>query len=120
MTAFDLVKLSCLGSDIVYSARAMMLALGCIQALECNKTICPVGIATQRKDLIKGLDPIQKGQRVANFHHETVHAVAEILCASGLSHTEQLERKHIWRRINPTEIANFEQLYPEPSKKKAA
>eukprot|EP00903_Cladosiphon_okamuranus_P000732 g730.t1 len=43
------------GADATYSARAMMLALGCIQALECNKNSCPTGVATQDPELVAGL-----------------------------------------------------------------
>src|SRR5690606_27650830 len=35
-TGFDLVKNFALGADICNSARGMMMALGCIQALQCN------------------------------------------------------------------------------------
>ncbi|MFQ5608013.1 MAG: glutamate synthase-related protein [Candidatus Zixiibacteriota bacterium] len=44
-----------LGADVLYAARAMMLSLGCIQALRCNANICPTGIATQDANLIAGL-----------------------------------------------------------------
>ena len=36
VTGFDLVKNFALGADLCNSARGMMMALGCIQALECN------------------------------------------------------------------------------------
>jgi glutamate synthase domain-containing protein 2 len=32
------------GADFVSSARGLMFALGCIQALQCNKNTCPTGI----------------------------------------------------------------------------
>ncbi|MZH03561.1 MAG: FMN-binding glutamate synthase family protein, partial [Nitrospinae bacterium] len=41
---FDIVKLMALGADAIYSARAMMMALGCIQALRCNSNHCPTGV----------------------------------------------------------------------------
>ena len=40
-TGFGIVKRMCLGADMCYSARAMMMALGCIQALRCNANDCP-------------------------------------------------------------------------------
>ena len=43
---FDVLKALCLGADLCNSARAMMLALGCIQALECHENTCPTGVAT--------------------------------------------------------------------------
>ena len=56
LNGFNIIKNAALGADMVSSARAMMLALGCIQALECNKNICPTGVATQDPSLMKGLD----------------------------------------------------------------
>ena len=38
----------------------MMFSLGCIQALKCNTNHCPTGVATQDKELMKGLDPTEK------------------------------------------------------------
>lgn len=120
ITGFQIIKSIALGADACYSARAMMLALGCIQALECNKNICPAGIATQNKELMRGLHIGDKSKRIANFHRNTVEAVAEILAACNLQSTESLERKHIWRRLNPVDIANYETLYPYPEDSKKA
>jgi glutamate synthase domain-containing protein 2 len=62
----QLIALS-LGADACYTARGFMLALGCIQALQCNKNTCPVGITTHRKDLQHGLDIEDKARRVVNY-----------------------------------------------------
>lgn len=113
MTGFDVIRAIALGADACYSARGMMLALGCIQALECNKNSCPTGVATQDKALMKGLVVEKKYTRVANFHYETVHAVAEILGSMGLKHTSQIKRAHIWRRVSITESRSYAELYPE-------
>ncbi len=68
-TGFLIARAIALGSDMVNSARAMMMAIGCIQALECNNNTCPVGVTTQNKSLMKGVDVDDKAKRVANFHH---------------------------------------------------
>ena len=112
LTGFDIIKTIALGADACYSARGMMLALGCIQALECNTNHCPTGVATQNPQLVVGLDIEDKAKRVANFHLHTVEAAAEILAATGLKSTTELKRTHIWRRISPTDIRTYEQLYP--------
>jgi len=57
----------CIGADCVNSARGFMFALGCIQALQCNKNTCPTGITTHDKELQRGLDPASKSVRVANY-----------------------------------------------------
>tara|TARA_R110000868_G_scaffold103710_2_gene285413 strand:- start:285 stop:1799 length:1515 start_codon:yes stop_codon:yes gene_type:complete len=113
LTGFDIVRAVSLGADACYSARGMMLALGCIQALECNKNTCPTGVATQDKSLMRGLVVERKYVRVANFHHETVHAVAEILGAMGLLHTKEIKRSHIWRRVSITVTRTYAELYPD-------
>jgi glutamate synthase domain-containing protein 2 len=93
--SFDIIRLMCLGADVVNAARAFMLSLGCIQARECNKNTCPVGIATQNKTLIAGLDPFEKKTRVYNYHKAVIHEVREVLGAMGLTSTSQLTLKHI-------------------------
>ena len=54
----------CLGADFVVSARGFMFALGCIQALQCNKNTCPTGITTHNRSLQKGLVVEDKAERV--------------------------------------------------------
>jgi glutamate synthase domain-containing protein 2 len=58
-TGFHLLSKIALGADICNSARGMMFALGCIQALKCNTNQCPTGIATQSSRLYRGLDVAQ-------------------------------------------------------------
>lgn len=107
-TAFDIIRLLCLGADATYAARSMLLSLGCIQALRCNTNQCPTGVATQNKALIKGLHVESKRVRVKNFHNETLKVVAEMLGAMGLkSHTE-LTRSHLIKRIHDSDIKSYE------------
>jgi len=111
-TGFDLVKNISLGADMCNSARAMMLSLGCIQALECNTNTCPTGVATQNPKLYKGLNVDDKKVRVANFHHETVKAAVELMAAAGITHPEKLHRSHIYRRVSANQIQTYAQMYP--------
>ena len=55
------------GADFVVSARGFMFALGCIQAMKCNKNTCPTGITTHNPRLQEGLDPTDKAERVAQY-----------------------------------------------------
>jgi len=112
-TGFDVIKALALGADACYSARGMMLAIGCIQALLCNQNKCPAGVATQDKMLTRGLDPHDKGHRVENFHHETLQSVREILAATGTPHPSKLNRAHLYRRTSPIEIKNYEEIFPQ-------
>lgn len=113
LTGFDIIRAISLGADACYSARGMMLSLGCIQALECNTNKCPAGVATQNPKLYKGLDVTDKHVRVASYHKETVHAVAEMLAAIGHDSTQKLTRNCVWRRISPTEIKRYGELFPD-------
>jgi glutamate synthase domain-containing protein 2 len=111
ITGFNIVRNIALGADMVNSARAMMLALGCIQALECNKNICPTGIATQNPELTVGLVVKDKAKRVENYHRETVHSVIDLLSATGNNTLNGLSRYDINRRINAMEVKRFDEIY---------
>lgn len=105
ITAFDMAKMFALGADWVNSARGFMFTLGCIQALNCSGGNCPTGIATQDPERQKALVVPEKGQRVFNFHKNTLHALLEELQATGLQHPSQIKPHHIMKRINSNEIA---------------
>ncbi|MFQ5639892.1 MAG: FMN-binding glutamate synthase family protein [bacterium] len=110
-TGFGMVKRLALGADACYSARGMMLALGCIQALKCNSNHCPVGVTTQKPDLVAGLVVEDKYKRVANFHHEQLKSVCEIMGAMGIANPDHLHPWHIMRRTGPTEIKHYGEIY---------
>ncbi len=111
-TGFDMVKLFALGADMCNSARAMMLALGCIQALVCNTNRCPTGVATQDKDLQRGLVVDDKKTRVLNFHKETVKSAIELMGAAGISEPGKMHRSLIYRRVSASEIKTYAETYP--------
>jgi len=111
-TGFDLVKNFALGADMCNSARGMMFALGCIQALSCNTNTCPTGVATQDKDLMKGLVVDQKKVRVANFHKATVASAVQMIGAAGLQHPDDIHRMFIYRRVSSNQIQTYGELFP--------
>jgi len=111
-SGFHIARAIALGADMVNSARAMMLAVGCIQALECNNNTCPVGVATQNKSLMKGLDVDDKAERVTNFQHETLHSFSELIAAAGISKPDDLKRRHINRRLNMNTVLKYHEIYP--------
>jgi glutamate synthase domain-containing protein 2 len=112
LTGFHIARAIALGADMCNSARAMMMALGCIQALECNKNTCPTGVATQDPYFTKGLVVEDKKVRVANFHKHTVESFVELLAASGLDNPRKLNRHQITRRVFMNEVRTFEEIYP--------
>ena len=84
----------CVGADCVNSARGFMFALGCVQALQCNKNTCPTGITTHDEDLQRGLDPADKAGRVASYANNLMHEVGVIAHSCGVAEPSQLNRSH--------------------------
>ncbi len=111
LTGFHMLRALALGADACNSARGMMLALGCIQALRCNSGECPTGIATQNKSLMYGLDVEDKYMRVARFHKATIEGFLELLGAIGLSHPYDLKPHHIFRRVDDMRTVSLGELY---------
>jgi glutamate synthase domain-containing protein 2 len=115
ITGVDIIKAISLGADICYSARGMMFALGCIQALQCDSGRCPVGIATQDENLYKGLDVADKRVRVANFHGNTIKSTIEVMEACGFGSIDSITPDKIFRRVESGRTLSFEDIYFKPT-----
>jgi glutamate synthase domain-containing protein 2 len=111
-TAFDIARTVALGADWCNSARGFMFALGCIQSLSCHTDKCPTGVATQDPMRTRALYVPDKTERVYNFHHYTLHALAELTAAAGLVHPSEMKPVHFSRRVSNTEVMSFRRLYP--------
>ncbi|MEO1078782.1 MAG: FMN-binding glutamate synthase family protein [Pseudomonadota bacterium] len=83
------------GADFCASARGFMFALGCIQALQCNKNTCPTGITTHDRELQRGLVPEEKRKRVAAYARAVAHDVGIIAHSCGVPEPRLLERRHV-------------------------
>ncbi|WP_345333780.1 FMN-binding glutamate synthase family protein [Ferrimonas pelagia] len=90
----DVAWALCVGADAVVSARGFMFALGCIQALQCNKNTCPTGITTHDPKLQRGLVVADKSQRVANYASNMMHEVGVIAHSCGVKGPHQLKPQH--------------------------
>ncbi len=110
--SFDIFKALCLGADLCNSARGMMLALGCIQALECHKNTCPAGVATNNPSKVRGLVVEEKWKRVRNYHTETMKEFLALFAASGCTDLKQLNRSLIFRQTGGKEKC-FSDIYPD-------
>ncbi len=111
-SSFHIARALALGADTCNSARAMMMAIGCIQALLCNTNRCPTGIATQDPNLTIGLDVADKKVRLANFHKGTIKNFVEIMGASGIDDMKNITRSHIYRRVSLNEMLTYEEIFP--------
>ena len=94
-------------------ARPFIFSIGCIQARDCASNRCPSGVATMDPKRYRVVDVEDRSKRVFNFHRNSIEAVAELLEASGLTHTNQLTRRHIVRRLSASQIRLADQIYPK-------
>jgi len=94
ITAYDVAWALSVGADFVNSARGFMLALGCIQSLQCNRNTCPTGITTQDPKLQRGLVVTDKSEKVANYAKNVMHEVGIIAHSCGVDDPRQLDRTH--------------------------
>jgi glutamate synthase domain-containing protein 2 len=112
ITAFDIIRAMALGADWCNSARGFMFAVGCIQSQSCHTDRCPTGVATQDPTRQRALVVPDKMQRVANFHRATLIELAELTAAAGLDHPTDFKPIHITRRVSPSIVATYADLYP--------
>ncbi len=105
----------CVGADFVVSARGFMFALGCIQAMKCNRNTCPTGITTHDRRLQKGLNPEDKAVRVKNFVEKMRYGVGVIAHSCGVSHPRALKRFHVRIVQDTGKSVPLDELYPPQS-----
>ena len=102
----------CQGADFVTTARGYMFALGCIQALQCNKNTCPTGITTHDKKLQRGLVPADKAERVYRYQKLVEKEIGTIAHSCGVSRPRLLRREHA-RIVQENGLSvPMNQLYP--------
>lgn len=111
VTASAMATAMALGADWCNSARGFMFAVGCIQSQRCHTNKCPVGVTTQNPRLQRALVVSDKATRVHQFHHNTVHALAELVAAMGLDHPTQLTPNHVIKRMTSTQAWTFGEIY---------
>ncbi len=100
------------GADFVTSARGFMFALGCIQALKCNKNTCPTGITTHQKRLQQGLVVEEKFERVASYATSIIKEVETIAHSVGVSEPRQMRRRHVRLVQSDGTSIPMNELYP--------
>eukprot|EP00667_Euglena_gracilis_P005105 EG_transcript_5138 len=112
ISGMGIVEALAYGADVCNSARGMLFALGCIQALKCNTNKCPTGITTQDPDLMAGLVVGDKADRVQEFQAKTVTTAFELIGALGLESPSAVRPCHFLQRISPVEIRDVGECYP--------
>jgi len=117
ITPADVAWALCVGADFVTSARGFMFALGCIQALQCNKNTCPTGITTHNLKLQKGLNPENKANRVMHYAKNMVKEVGVLAHSCGVKSPRELNRMHARIVTNNGLSVALSELHPDVEKK---
>jgi glutamate synthase domain-containing protein 2 len=79
----DAYKAMALGADGVGFGAAAEIAMGCRACMACHTGRCPYGITSQDPELRARLNPIETGQRLANFIKATAEEVKILTMLSG-------------------------------------
>jgi glutamate synthase domain-containing protein 2 len=107
----DIVKRIAQGADYTNAARAMMMAVGCIQAQRCHTNTCPVGVTTQDPKRYRAVNVEDKGQRVQRYQEATVAEATRLIASMGLTGPHALKPAHLRRRVDHTTVAGYDELY---------
>jgi len=94
----DVVKAIALGADACYVATAALLALGCHLCRTCQSGICNWGIATQRPELVKRLDPQQGQEHLVNLMTAWNREIKEMMGGMGINSIESLRGNRLMLR----------------------
>ncbi len=115
LTPSDAAWALCLGADFVNNARGFMFALGCIQALQCNKNTCPTGVTTHDKRLQRGLVPVDKAERVRRYSETMRKEIGVIAHSCGVAEPRHLRRYHCRIVQDDGRSVPLDELYPDVS-----
>ena len=97
-SASDVVKAIALGADACYIATAALLAMGCHLCRTCQTGRCNWGIATQRPDLVKRLNPDIGSERLVNLLTAWRREIMEIMGGMGINSIEALKGNRLMLR----------------------
>jgi glutamate synthase domain-containing protein 2 len=103
----DVVKSVALGADACYIGTAALLAIGCHLCRSCHTGKCNWGIATQRPELVKRLNPDEAYKRLCNLVNAWNHEIQEMMGGMGINSIEALRGNRLMLRgvgLNDTEL----------------
>lgn len=113
VTPVEVAWALCMGADFVVTARGFMFALGCIQALQCNRNTCPTGITTHDARLQRGLVVADKAKRVAYYCENMRNEVGILAHSCGVPEPRRLKRYHA-RIVGPNGLSvALDELHPD-------
>ncbi len=94
----DVVKAIALGADACYIATSALIAMGCHMCRSCHLGRCNWGIATQRPELTKRLDPKEASQKLVNLVEAWTHEIKEMMGGMGINSIEALRGNRLMLR----------------------
>lgn len=98
LTPDDIAVAMALGADFIYLARGFMMSAGCIRARMCSghgSHQCPVGLATQKKNLRRSYLVDKHAKKTVNYHKNLLSGVKTILAVMGIKDVKDLKKEHI-------------------------
>ena len=104
----DIVKAICLGADAVYIGTAALLAMGCHLCRSCQTGLCNWGIATQRPELVKRLNPDIASERLVNLVVAWTNEIKEMMGGMGINSIEAMKGNRLMLRgvgLNDRELS---------------
>jgi glutamate synthase domain-containing protein 2 len=110
-TGVDIVKRLAQGADYTNAGRAMMMAVGCIQAQRCHTNTCPTGVATQDPRRARAVDVADKGERVRRYQEATVATALQVMASLGCAEPSELRPSMLMRRLTHTDTRSYAELY---------
>jgi glutamate synthase domain-containing protein 2 len=110
-TGSDIVKRLAMGADYTNAARAMMMAVGCLQSQRCHTNECPVGVATQDPKRSRALDVPDKTERVYRYQHAVVAEAQRLIASMGLRSPAEVGPHHLVRRVDHVTSRSYAELY---------
>ena len=94
----DVVKAIALGADAVYIATGALIALGCHLCRSCQTGNCNWGIATQKPELVRRLNPDIGYMRLVNLLTAWNHEIKELMGGMGINSIEALKGNRLMLR----------------------
>jgi glutamate synthase domain-containing protein 2 len=110
-TGSDILKRMAIGADYTNAARAMMMAVGCVQSQRCQTNQCPVGVATQDPKRARALNVPDKTERVYRYQHAVVAEAQRLAASMGLDSPSDVGPHHLMRRVDHANTQSYAELY---------
>lgn len=107
----DIVRRLIQGADYTNSARAMMMAVGCIQAMRCAENTCPTGVATQDPRRMRGLHVPTKTERVYHYQRNTVNEALRLMASMGARTAQDLTPDMLRQNLSEERNATYGELF---------